>query len=219
MKIIGHRGAAGLAPENTIESIKKAVKAKVDFIEIDIRLTHDKKLVLSHDETLKRVYDVDLKISHHSLRELRTPCPELPTLEDAITACKKTNMIIEPKEFIEPKRIFAVTDKFPDIEFRFASFNHRVIRAIKKYRPEAFCYVLEHHSPFEILNKATKMKADGVGLNYGVINLLTYILAKRKKLDIYMYTLNKLWLARLLSFIYRDVAICTDRPDELSKLK
>ena len=63
------------------------------------------------------------------------------------------------------------------------------------------------------------MKADGIGLNYGVINLLTYSLAKRKKLDIYIYTLNRLWIARALKFIYRDIDICTDVPNELKTLK
>ena len=52
MKIIGHRGARGLAPENTLESIKAALKQSVDMIEIDIRL-HDGDVVLSHYPTIQ----------------------------------------------------------------------------------------------------------------------------------------------------------------------
>lgn len=219
MKIIGHRGAAGLALENTLESIKAGLKAGADVIEVDIRLTRDNKIVLSHDPDLKRTYGVDLKISACTLRQLHIPCPTLPTLAEALELLRGKIVIIEPKEFIEPERIFAVTKKYPDVSVKFASFNHHAIRAVKKYAPESYCYVLEHHSPFEIINHASKMKANGIGLNYGVINPLTYFLAKRKKLHIYVYTVNKVWIARALKFIYRDIDICTDVPNELKVLQ
>lgn len=219
MKIIGHRGAAGLALENTIESIRESVAAGADFIEFDVRMTRDHKLVLNHDSTLVRTYGVNLNVSEHTLKELRVLCPTLPTLEAALKACQTEGVVIELKEFIEPKRVLMITDKFPRLDIRFASFNHHFIRALKKQSPNAFCYVLEHHSPFEIINRASKMKADGVALNYGVLNPLTYILARRKKLHIYIYTLNKPWIATILSWIYRDIYICTDYPNKLAYLK
>src|SRR6185503_3954337 len=49
MLIIGHRGAAGLADENTISSFQKAQEFGVDMIETDLRL-QDGKIVLSHDK-------------------------------------------------------------------------------------------------------------------------------------------------------------------------
>lgn len=219
MKIIGHRGAAGLALENTIESIREGVAAGADFIEFDVRMTRDHMLILNHDPSLVRTYGVNLNVSEHTLKELRVPCPTLPTLETALKACKTDGVIIELKEFIEPERVLAVTKKFPNLDIRFASFNHHFIRALKKISPQSFCYVLEHHSPFEIINRAAKMKADGVALNYGVLNPLTYLLAKRKKLHIYIYTLNKPWVATLLSWLYKDVYICTDYPDKLAYLQ
>lgn len=219
MKIIGHRGAAGLALENTIESIEQAVKSGADYIEIDVRMTRDRKIILNHDSNLARTYNVNLAVSKHTLEELQTVCPGLPTLETALKASIVKGVIIEAKEFIEPDRILAVTKKFPSLDVRFASFNHHFIRAIKKVDPSIFCYVLEHHSPFDIINRASKMKADGIGLNYGVLNPLTYILAKRKKLQIYTYTINKPWIASILSWLYRDTYICTDYPDKLHYLQ
>jgi glycerophosphoryl diester phosphodiesterase len=219
MKIIGHRGAAGLAPENTLKSIKAAVKAGADYIELDIRMTRDRKLVINHDTNLSRTYNVNLSIKKHTLEELQTVCPDLPTLSDALDASKTEGVILEPKEFIEPERILAITNKYQKLDVRFASFNHHFIRAIKKKNPNTFCYVLEHHSPFDIINRASKMKADGIGLNYGVLNPLTYLLAKRKKLHIYTYTVNKPWIAAILSFMYKDVYICTDVPNKLQYLK
>ena len=51
--IIGHRGAAGLAPENTLSAFKRACEIGVDAIELDVLLTADGKIVVHHDYTLK----------------------------------------------------------------------------------------------------------------------------------------------------------------------
>lgn len=217
MKIIGHRGAAGVATENTLPSIRKASTAKANFIEIDIRLTKDKKIVVSHDDSLLRVFGIHIKVSGHTLKDLKTACPELPTLEEALSSMKSSGAIIEAKEFIEPKLIMSQPAIVKKKNIRFASFNHRFLRELKKQYPDTFCYVLEHHSPFEIINKARKMHMNGIGLNYGVINPLTYFLARRDKMEIYIYTVNKKWLIGLMSFLYPKAYICTDFPDLVKK--
>ncbi len=219
MKIIGHRGAAGLALENTLESIKEGLQFGADAIEIDIRATRDGKLVLCHDSNLIRTYGVDLKIKDCTLKQLRTPCPNLPTLDDALKLLPNKGAIIELKESIDPEDIFKVTDKHPTVDIKFASFHHSAIREIKRYRPVSYCYILEHHSPFEIINQAKKLKADGVGLHYGIVNPITYLLAKYNNLDVYTYTLNKDWVGRLFKFLYRDIDICTDYPNQFKHFK
>jgi glycerophosphoryl diester phosphodiesterase len=53
--IAGHRGAAGIAPENTLPSFRKAAELGVRLIELDVRLTRDGQLVCFHDDRLDRV--------------------------------------------------------------------------------------------------------------------------------------------------------------------
>jgi len=53
-RVIGHRGAAAHAPENTLASIRKAAALGVRWVEFDVRLTRDGDLVLMHDDTLER---------------------------------------------------------------------------------------------------------------------------------------------------------------------
>ncbi|MEQ8196314.1 MAG: glycerophosphodiester phosphodiesterase [Rhodospirillales bacterium] len=52
--VIGHRGAAGHAPENTLAGIRKAAALGVRWVEFDVRLTRDDHPILFHDETLQR---------------------------------------------------------------------------------------------------------------------------------------------------------------------
>ena len=54
MKVIGHRGAAGLAPENTFAGFDLALEMGVDGLETDVQKTKDGKLVLFHDDRLDR---------------------------------------------------------------------------------------------------------------------------------------------------------------------
>ncbi len=49
LNVIGHRGAAGLLPENTLAGFKKAMEIGVDTIELDIGLTSDNEAVVYHD--------------------------------------------------------------------------------------------------------------------------------------------------------------------------
>ena len=52
--ITGHRGAGGLAPENTLASIQLALDLGVDRIEIDVQQTKDNVVIVLHDRTLRR---------------------------------------------------------------------------------------------------------------------------------------------------------------------
>ena len=54
VKVLGHRGCAGIEPENTMRAFKRAMDLGVDFIELDVRKSRDKKLVVIHDDKVDR---------------------------------------------------------------------------------------------------------------------------------------------------------------------
>ena len=54
-QIIGHRGACGYAPENTLESISTAADMGIDWVELDVKLTSDDVPIIFHDDNLERV--------------------------------------------------------------------------------------------------------------------------------------------------------------------
>lgn len=60
--VIGHRGSAGTAPENTLPSFQAAAEAGADMIELDVRLSADGVLVVHHDMSLERTTGVRRRI-------------------------------------------------------------------------------------------------------------------------------------------------------------
>ena len=68
---IGHRGACGYKPENTLASIEQAIALRCDFTEVDIRRTSDDELVLVHDERVDRTTNGRGLVSALTLPDIR----------------------------------------------------------------------------------------------------------------------------------------------------
>jgi glycerophosphoryl diester phosphodiesterase len=95
-KIIGHRGAAGYAPENTLESIATAADMGIEWVEFDVKLTKDQVPILFHDESLERTTNGgDRPVAEITFEEIRAleagswfadsfAGIKIPTLEEAL---------------------------------------------------------------------------------------------------------------------------------------
>lgn len=70
--LIGHRGACGHAPENTLGSIRKAAALGLSWIEFDAMLSADNQIVLFHDDLLERITGQDGLTAQTSFDVLRT---------------------------------------------------------------------------------------------------------------------------------------------------
>jgi len=95
--VIGHRGAAGYAPENTIEGIHTAADIGVKWVELDVKLTKDDVPIIFHDDTLDRTTNGHGLIAETTYSELKQfeagswfsegfVGIKVPTLEEAIDA-------------------------------------------------------------------------------------------------------------------------------------
>ncbi len=222
MRIIGHRGAAGLALENTLSGIEIARLLGVDAIEIDVRKTRDDVLVLCHDADLLRISDSAervIDLSYEQLQEIALKDGEskIPTLREALRAAGKTPVIIELKESGLADHLHNVVADFPNKDITIVSFKHDELRKLREANPNTKLYALEHTRVIDAIQWAKIIKLNGVGLNFWLLNPLAYYLLKRRKLAMYAYTINNKLYARFLQLLYPDVMICTDHPEYFVK--
>lgn len=96
--VIAHRGDWRNAPENSLQSIEKAIAMKVDMVELDIQPTKDGNFICMHDETLDRTSTGKGTIKNYTTEELKkfvlrsgngikTRQP-IPTLKEVLNVCK-----------------------------------------------------------------------------------------------------------------------------------
>jgi glycerophosphoryl diester phosphodiesterase len=69
--LVGHRGAAGHAPENTMASFRKGLELGADFLECDVHLSKDGRCVVLHDESVDRTTDGRGLVRKQSSAELK----------------------------------------------------------------------------------------------------------------------------------------------------
>ncbi len=115
--VIGHRGAAAYAPENTLESFRLALAQGADALEFDVRLSRDGEAMVVHDALLDRTTDRHGPVSALSVAELaqvdagfrfqeegsgafsfRGRGVHIVTLREVIATFPQTPLLIEIKE-------------------------------------------------------------------------------------------------------------------------
>ena len=70
--VMGHRGAKGHAPENTLAGLRKAAGLGCRWVEFDVKLTADGELILFHDDSLRRTTDGRGAVADKTLAEIRS---------------------------------------------------------------------------------------------------------------------------------------------------
>jgi glycerophosphoryl diester phosphodiesterase len=107
--VIAHRGASGLAPENTLASFAKAMEFNVDFIELDVHVSKDDSLIVMHDYNVERTTSGEGDIEDLTYSYIKTldagsefkpefKGEKVPTLDEVLKLSGgKTKVLIELK--------------------------------------------------------------------------------------------------------------------------
>ena len=221
MNLIGHRGVAGLELENTETSLNRAVNMGLQAVEFDVRKTKDKKLVLCHDSDISRISKRTDRVADLTLEELKNipllDGSRMPTLEEALDIVEGIQVIIEVKDEGCGRELQRILRVRPLPLISVASFKLRELAVYQNLNIRNDLYGLERTKPYDIIHLAKTLRLDGIGLNFWLLNPLTYYLCKRAKLKLYVYTVNNVFIGRLLSVLYPDVLICTDYPHKFSE--
>lgn len=102
-RVIGHRGAAGAAPENTLASIAKAKELGASWVEFDVKLTKDGHAILFHDDRLERTTDGRGGVAATTLAEIKGldagswfdrsfRGEPVPTFDEALALCAELGL-------------------------------------------------------------------------------------------------------------------------------
>jgi glycerophosphoryl diester phosphodiesterase len=215
--IIGHRGAAGLALENSHDSLLAALGHEIDAIEFDVRRTKDDKLVVMHDKHTIRTADQKVIVSRKTLEELQAielkNGQHIPSLEEVLKLIgNKKPVVIDIKDDGSSAEVLRLLEKYPEIEASFTSLRYGELDKLHKARPDLPIYIRDLLNPFEVVHTARRMHAAGISLNMFLMNPLTYWLAKRRNLEIRIYTVNSPLLVRFFQKLYPGIVIYTNHP-------
>lgn len=152
MLILGHRGASGLAPENTLSAFKKAFAFGVDGLEFDVQQCKSGEIVVFHDWTLERTTNGKGNLKEFTLDELKKldagswfsdefAGERIPTLKEVLDICPKGSLInIELKEenSVErgtEKKVADIIKEYPHLNIVVSSFSHNLLKNFKEYAP------------------------------------------------------------------------------------
>ncbi len=193
---IGHRGAAGYAPENTLSSIKKAVTLKVDFVELDIQATKDRQLVIFHDRRVDRltigkgaVADLTLP----DLRRLTLPGGHvIPTLEEGLKAAEgRVGVVLELKVpgLVEPA-LEALKRRGFSSPVIVASFFHEELLHLRRLHPAVQTLALLVGQPITPAGFALEAKATHVGIAFDTLGKASVDALHSAGLQVFAFTVN-----------------------------
>lgn len=224
MKIIGHRGAKGLAPENTIAAIKRGIVEGLDGIELDVHVTKDGKLILLHDDSFRRTCGVSKnadEMTVEQIMEIRTHEGEpIPTLEQALDAINGMTIVAEGKGKGWAEPLAELLSKHPvSKDCIVISFDHDELAAFGKLSPKHKLYGLEDQRPFAAIRSALRNGFHGIDINYKTLNPIVYWWAKINKLDIIVYTVNRPLDVMRIKLFYPRTTITTDFPNLMQRFR
>lgn len=224
MLIIGHRGAAGLAPENTIEALKKGFEVGADVLEFDVQVTRDGVPVVIHDSTLLRTHGSRAVVrysTHESLKEAAKKGHSIATLEDVLELFfGKVLLNLEIKgrgnsevivDLLKKKYIKRSSDWH---NILFSSFKVRELIQLRKFSEHAQLALLHDRNPYVFIAYHRQLRFTAVGFHRLHISALAVEIAKQLDIFMYAYTVNRPKAALLLQEQGIE-GIVTDDPEHM----
>lgn len=194
---IGHRGAAGHAPENTLIALEMAVTLGVDMVEFDVRRTADGALVLLHDDLVDRTTNGEGRIENLSLRFLREldagGGERIPLLEEALACLSgRAGAMIEIKVRGIAADVCALV-KAADFQgtVMYASFFHEELLPVRRLLGDAFTLALIENVPIPYTAFATAAQATHVGVALDAVTPSLLKAFQEQDFKVFVYTVDE----------------------------
>ena len=152
-EVMAHRGASGMAPENTMAAIQGAIDAGADWVEIDVQETADGAIVVIHDSDLKKIAGKAMKVADSTLAAMQRVDigswfgPEfsdqrIPTLKQVLERCKeRIGVNIELKYYGKERRLEESVARIVEAagmqdQVLVMSLSYNGVRKMRELRPD-----------------------------------------------------------------------------------
>ncbi|SEC74402.1 glycerophosphodiester phosphodiesterase [Paenibacillus sp. GP183] len=233
--IIGHRGAKGEAPENTLASFQMALLQEAQGIELDVHLTKNGDIAVCHDETIDRTTDGSGFIHEMTTSEMKSfdagswfsssfQGQQIPLLGEVFDLVPDSIMInVEIKASYDGKMEERLLDFLRERErlenVVISSFDHKCVRRVKQLEPDAKVGLLYSTN---LIDHAEYAKMVGVEIyslhpHYQSFDKADVDKAIAAELAVYCFTVNH--IEDMRNMIRCGVSgIITDFPARLAQL-
>lgn len=196
---IGHRGACGYEPENTLSSFERAISMGCPWIELDVYQVEG-QLIVIHDDTLHRTTNGQGEVVNQSLTYLRSldagKGQQIPTLTEVISQVDHRagiNIELKGKGTAEP--VIDLLHQFEDngwdlAEFLISSFNHDALAEVNRLQPRLRTGALFGRDIEGCIARAVKLKAFSLNPGLRTVDQDMVRKAHAAGLKVYVYTVN-----------------------------
>lgn len=196
---IGHRGAMGHAPENTLRSIEHAISLGCQWIELDVYAVEG-ALVVFHDDRLERTTNGHGRIMDASFSYLRSldagDGERIPTLDEVFALCRgRAGINVELKGPGTAPLLATFLKRQYEAGWSpqavlVSSFDHRALQAFRSAAPDTPLGALYYGVPADGAASAQALGAFSVHPSLDFVDQALVDDAHRRGLKVFVYTVN-----------------------------
>ena len=199
---IGHRGACGYEPENTLRSFERAMELNADMVELDVHRCRSGELVVIHDNRVDRTTDGRGYVSEMDLADLRSldagkgeRIPLLTEVLDLIGGRIAVNIELKGEGTARP--VFELIEHYVKDEnwshddFMVSSFNHYELLEFARLQPEIRIGALTEGIPLGYAEFAERLGAYSVNVGLEFVNRNFVDDIHRRGMKVFVYTVNE----------------------------
>lgn len=228
MIYFAHRGYSSKYPENTLLAFDKALSAGAEAVEFDVHKTKDNKLVVIHDENIKRTFNGNGLIKDLTLAELKSYSSnnsefkesklcKIPTLDQVFELLLSYNIIINLEiktdiiqyENIEKEILDTIDHYNLENKVIISSFNHKSLEKCRDLNSTIRLGMLFDNKISGIVEAAKALNAYSLHPNFKLVHEDLIKEAHENNLKVFAYTVNSPTIAKALESLNCD-GIFTD---------
>ena len=228
MQIIGHRGASGLFPENTLEAFQKAIDLGCNGFELDVQMSIDNQLIVIHDETVNRTTNGIEFVNQLTLLELKSLLIsdkyQIPTLEEVFEIITTDIFVnIEIKNNLAVEKVIILIEKFiAERSFKYSnfiisSFDWKCLEKVRLLNRNILIGVLTDNNIEGAISFAKIINAKSINPYFRLLNKENVAKIQNESIEIHAWTVNEIADIELMKSLNIDVII-TDFPDRILKV-